>query len=128
MSLTTAKSAHNVPATVDRLIVALGRRGIMVFARMDHAAGARKAGLELADEELLIFGDPRVGTLLMQRDPTVGYELPLRLLIWDASGQTMIGYRLPTELRDDFAVADQLETLRRMETLLAQLVAEAALP
>lgn len=126
MSLTTVKSAHSVPVTVDHVIAALGRRGITVFARIDHAAGARKAGLQLADEELLIFGDPRAGTLLMQADATVGYELPLRLLIWDAGGQTMIGYRPPTELRGDFAVADQLETLRRMEDLLGQITAETS--
>ncbi len=128
MSLTTVKCAHSVPATVDRVIAALGRRGITVFARIDHAGGARKAGLELADEELVIFGDPRAGTVLMQADPTVGYELPLRLLIWDASGQTLIGYRPPTELRDDFAVANQLEILRRMESLLGQLTTEASRP
>jgi uncharacterized protein (DUF302 family) len=126
MSLTTVESAHNVPATVDRVIAALGRRGITVFARIDHAAGARKAGLELADEELVIFGDPRAGTLLMQADAAVGYELPLRFLIWDAGGQTMIGYRPPTELRNDFAVTVQLETLRRMENLLEQITAETS--
>jgi uncharacterized protein (DUF302 family) len=126
MSLTIVESAHNVPATVDRVIAALGRRGITVFARIDHAAGARKAGLELADEELVIFGDPRAGTLLMQADAAVGYELPLRFLIWDAGGQTMIGYRPPTELRNDFAVAVQLETLRRMENLLEQITAETS--
>jgi uncharacterized protein (DUF302 family) len=126
MSLTTAKSPHSVPATVDRVIAALGRRGIALFARIDHAAGARQAGLELADEELVIFGDPRAGTLLMQRDAAVGYELPLRLLIWDANGQTMIGYRRPTALRDAFAVADQLEVLRRMENLLGQIIAETS--
>jgi len=128
MSLTSVKSAHSVPATVDRVIAALGLRGITVFARIDHAAGARKAGLDLADEELVIFGDPRAGTVLMQADPTVGYELPLRLLIWDARGQTMIGYRRPTELRDDFALADQLEILRRMENLLEQIAAESSRP
>jgi uncharacterized protein (DUF302 family) len=126
MSLTTVESAHSVPATVDRVIAALGRRGITVFARIDHAAGARKAGLELADEELVIFGDPRAGTLLMQADAAVGYELPLRFLIWDAGGQTMIGYRPPTELLNDFAVAGQLETLRRMENLLEQITAETS--
>jgi uncharacterized protein (DUF302 family) len=126
MSLTIVESAHNVPATVDRVIAALGRRGITVFARIDHAAGARKAGLELADEELVIFGDPRAGTLLMQADAAVGYELPLRFLIWDAGGQTMIGYRPPTELLNDFAVAGQLETLRRMENLLEQITAETS--
>jgi uncharacterized protein (DUF302 family) len=128
MSLTTAKSVHSVPASVDRVIAALGRRGITVFARIDHAAGARKAGLELADEEVVIFGDPRAGTVLMEADPTVGYELPLRLLIWDAGGQTMIGYRRPTELGDDFVLADQMETLRRMQTLLEQITAELSRP
>ena len=118
------KSAHSVPATVDRLIAALGKRGITVFARIDHAGEARKAGLELADEELVIFGDPRVGTRLMQADPSVGYDLPLRVLIWDAAGQTMIAYRPPTELRDGFAVGAQLETLQRMENLMAQLTSE----
>jgi uncharacterized protein (DUF302 family) len=128
MSLTTVRSAHNVPATVDRIIAALGRRGINVFARIDHAAAARKAGLELADEELVIFGDPKAGTPLMQADATVGYELPLRLLVWDAGGQTQIGYRPPTELGDDFALAAQLETLRRMESLLEQITAESSRP
>jgi len=128
MSLTTVKSAHSVSSTVDRLIAALSKPGTKLFARIDHAAGARNAGLELADEELVIFGDPRVGTLLMQSDPAIGYELPLRLLIWDAAGQTMIGYRRPTELRDDFALGDQLEILRRMENLLEQITAELARP
>ena len=126
MPLTTVKSAHSVPETVDRVIAALGLSGIRVFARIDHAAGARQAGLELADEELVIFGDPRAGTPLMQADAAVGYDLPLRLLIWDASGQTMIGYRRPTELANDFALSGQLETLGRMETLLEELVAEAS--
>lgn len=128
MSLTIIESVHSVPATVDRVIAALGRRGITVFARIDHAAGARKVGLELADEELLVFGDPRAGTRLMQADAAVGYELPLRLLMWDAGGHTKIGYRRPTELRDDFELADQIETLRRMETLLEQIGAEASGP
>jgi len=91
MSLTTTESAHSVPATVDRLIAALGRRGITVFARIDHAAGARQAGLELADEELVIFRDPWAGGLFMERDGASGYELTLGLLIWDATGQTLIG-------------------------------------
>lgn len=128
MSLTTAESAHSVPATVDRLVAALSKRRISVFARIDHAAGARQAGLELADEVLVIFGDPRVGTLLMQADAAVGYELPLRVLVWDAGGRTVIGYRQPTELANDFRVAFQLETLKRMENLLAQLIAEVSGP
>jgi uncharacterized protein (DUF302 family) len=103
---------------MDRLVGALGRRRIAVFARVDHSGGASAAGLELADEELLIFGDPRVGTLLMQRDPEVGYELPLRLLVWDAGGQTRVGYRRPIEVARGYAVDDQRELLGRMDALL----------
>jgi uncharacterized protein (DUF302 family) len=126
MTLITTTSPHSVSATIDRLLGALATRGIQVFARADHAAGARTAGLELPDEEVVIFGDPRVGTVLMQSDPQIGYELPLRVLVWDAQGQTIIGYRLPTELSLDYEVSDQITVLERMTQLLAQLVAESA--
>jgi beta-galactosidase len=125
MSLVTTTSPHSVSATIDRLLGALGTRGIQVFARADHAAGAQAAGLELPDEEVVIFGDPRVGTLLMQSDPQIGYELPLRVLVWDAQGQTMVGYRLPTELSLEYDVSERITVLERMAQLLAQLVAES---
>jgi uncharacterized protein (DUF302 family) len=125
MSLRTVPSPHPVGGTVDRIVSALGARGITVFARVDHAAGAREAGLELPDEELLIFGDPRVGTLLMQADAGVGYELPLRLLVWDADGQTTIGWRPPAELGDQYRLDERSEVLQRIEGLLEQLVAES---
>jgi uncharacterized protein (DUF302 family) len=125
VSLNTAASPHPVAGTVDRMVSALETRDIAVFARIDHAAGAREAGLELADEELLIFGDPRVGTLLMQEDAEVGYELPLRVLFWDADGQTMIGWRSPTELAGGYGVTARAEVLARMDGLLEQLVAES---
>jgi uncharacterized protein (DUF302 family) len=125
MALTVLESPHEVRATMDRLVAALTRRGIAVFARIDHGSGARDVGLELADEELLIFGDPRVGTLLMQSDPEIGYELPLRVLVWEAAGQTKIGYRLPTEVAAEYAVTGQEETLRRIARLLGELVRES---
>jgi beta-galactosidase len=74
---------------------------------------------------VVIFGDPHAGTPLMQTDPQVGYELPLRLLVWDAGGQTTIGYRRPTELVADYQLAARLDVLERMTALLEQLVAEA---
>ena len=128
MSLTIAESPHSVTGTVDRVLAALEARGIELFARVDHGGGARAAGLQLADEELLIFGDTRVGTLLMQGDPSIGYELPLRVLVWDDGGHTRIGYRPPSELADDYGVADHLEVLERMDQLLAQIVAESVAP
>jgi uncharacterized protein (DUF302 family) len=125
MSLTIAESPHSVRATIDRVVSELEARDIVLFARIDHGGGARAAGLELADEELLIFGDPRVGTLLMQGDPSIGYELPLRLLVWDDAGHTRIGYRPPSELADDYGVADHLDVLERIDQLLQRIVAES---
>ncbi len=110
---------------MDRLVAAVTGREITIFARVDHGGGARAAGLELADEELLIFGDPRTGTPLMQGDPTVGYELPLRVLVWDGGGQTRIVYRPPTDLAEDYTVSEHAEILSRMTGLLEQLVAES---
>jgi len=125
MSLITSQSPHSVRGTAERAVAALARRGIELFARIDHAAGARQAGLALGDEELLIFGDPRVGTLLMQSDPAVGYELPLRLLVWDCGGQTQIGFRAPRELAGAYDLAAQERVLQGMSALLEGLVAES---
>jgi beta-galactosidase len=125
MSLTATDSPHSVTTTIDRLVSALNHRGITVFARIDHGGNARGAGLELAGEELLVFGDPSVGTLLMRADPEIGYELPLRVLVWDVGGQTRVGYRRPSEVAAGFAGVDQKELLGRMDGLLEVLVAES---
>lgn len=123
MPLQTTRSPRGVRETTDRAVAALGRRGIQVFARVDHGGGARAAGLELGDEELLVFGDPRLGTLLMQSDASVGYELPLRLLVWDGAGGTEVAYRPASELAAGFALAERSEVLARIDELLAALVA-----
>ena len=126
MTLVTTSASGGVSATVDRLEAALERRQIEVFARIDHGGGARRAGLELADEEVLVFGDPRVGTLLMQADPDVGYELPLRMLVREVDGTTTIAYRPVRELDGHYGLAARADVLERIETLLRQLADEAA--
>ncbi len=125
MPLITRASPYSVAVTMDRLVAALERRGITVFARIDHAGGGRAVGLELADEQLLIFGDPRAGTLLMQAEPEIGYELPLRLLVWDAQDKTRVGYRAPTEVAEGYPGIDQGEILSRMDGLLEALIQES---
>jgi len=122
----TTVSPHSVEETVERLRGSLERRSITVFATIDHAAGAREVGLELPDETVVVFGDPRAGTPLMQKDPTVGIDLPLRVLVWDERGTTKVGYQDPTELADHYRLDETQERLERMRALLAELAAEAA--
>jgi uncharacterized protein (DUF302 family) len=112
--------------TADRLIEAITRRGLTVFARIDHAAAARSADLDLPPEEVILFGNPRAGTPLMRRDPRVGYELPLRILLWQVGDRILVGYRNPRKLADQYEVGDEGSTLDRMAALLAEVVTEAA--
>jgi uncharacterized protein (DUF302 family) len=119
-------SASGYRETASALIEAIERRGLTVFARIDHAAGARAAGLELTDEEVVIFGDAVNGTPLMQSDRRIGLELPLRMLVWSEAGQTFLGYDDPRELLASFDVDDHERTLQQMATLLDTLAGEAA--
>jgi uncharacterized protein (DUF302 family) len=128
MAMQIVQSPHSVAVTIDRLAATLKERGTTVFARVDHAREARGVGLQLPDEELLIFGDPRAGTLLMQADAQVGYELPLRVLAWDAEGRTLVGYRPPRELAERYAESERAELLERMTAMLEELVAQITAP
>jgi uncharacterized protein (DUF302 family) len=120
-------SNHDHAHTVGRLVAALEARGITLFARIDHAGAARDAGLELPEELMIVFGNPRAGTPLMQRDPRVGIELPLRILVWERDGAVHIGYLDPRELAAAYDLRDDAATLEQMAGLCEQLAAEAAL-
>lgn len=120
------RSAKSYPETVKVLVAAIETRGLTVFARIDHAAGAREVGMELADEEVVLFGNPRSGTPLMQDDPKVGIELPLRILIWSSGEDVLLGYQDPRELADTYELKEHELTLEQMAGLLSALVSEAA--
>jgi uncharacterized protein (DUF302 family) len=91
--LTTIASAFSVPETIDRLIAAITPLGMNVFARIDHAAGAAKVGMPLRPTQLLLFGNPKGGTPLMQDRQTAGIDLPLKALAWeDAEGKVWLTY------------------------------------
>lgn len=124
MIITTSRSSYE--DTLRFLINAIEDRGLAVFARIDHAAGARSVELELADEEVIVFGSPRSGTPLMQSDPRVGIELPLRMLVWRQGEDVLLGYRDPRELTREYDLATHGALLEQMATLLAELSAEAA--
>ena len=95
--LVTIASRHTVRETLDRLEKALKAKDITVFARIDHAAGAASVAMPLRPTELLIFGNPKGGTPLMQSNQTVGIDLPLKCLVWqDAADATWISYNETT--------------------------------
>jgi uncharacterized protein (DUF302 family) len=94
--LTTLPSSHGPKETMNRFEAEVKAKGMTVFARIDHAAGAAAVGLPLRPTELLIFGNAKGGTPLMQSNQTIGIDLPLKALVWqDGSGKTWLSYNDP---------------------------------
>ena len=121
-------SRHEPKETMDRLAAAVTARGAAVVARVDHAAAAATVGLALAPTEVLVFGNPKAGTPLMQAAQTIGIDLPLKALVWrDAAGMTRLGYNDPHWLaRRHGAEAGHEATLQAMAEFLAAVAEEAA--
>ena len=120
------KSAHSVAVTADRLENVLKSSGMTVLKRIDHAAGAASVGRQFRPTELLIFGNPRVGTPLMQCSPSIAIDLPQKALIWqDRRGQVWLGYNDPKflALRHDISGCDEL--LEQVANALAGFAAAA---
>lgn len=97
--LIVLKSPHAAAETASRFAAALPERGLKLFVRVDHAAGAASIGKVLRPTEVLIFGNPQGGTPLMECQQSLGIDLPLKALVWqDASGQVWLGYNDPAWL------------------------------
>jgi uncharacterized protein (DUF302 family) len=97
--LTTLASHLGPKETMERLDAEIRARGMTVFARINHAALAAEAGLPLRPTEVILFGNPRGGTPLMQARQTMGIDLPLKALVWqDGDGKTWLSYNDPTWL------------------------------
>ena len=127
--LVTLPSAHGVPETVARLKALLAQKGIEVFAHIDHAAGAREVGLPLRPTQVLIFGNPKAGTPLMQSRQTVGLELPLRALAWeDEEGKAWLTYRRVADLAGQYRVTGRDEAVQALDDGLGALARAAAAP
>ena len=122
--LIVSEAAQDVASTVELLTRALQARGVTLFATIDHAAGARAAGLRLEDEVLLVFGSPAVGTALMVADARVGIDLPLRMLVWSRDGRTRVAHQDPGDLAGRYDLGDEVATLGKLRGLLEQLTGE----
>ena len=121
--LVTLSSAHNTTETVNRLKALLAEKAIELFAHIDHAAAATKVGLSLRPTQVLIFGNPKAGTPLMQNQQTVGLDLPLRVLVWeDEAGKVWLTYRRVTALARQHHVNDRDEVVKTLDDGLSALV------
>ncbi len=125
--LVTLESRFGPKETMDRLIAGVEAHGMAVVARFDHAKAAEGAGLELRPTEVVVFGNPRVGTALMRAVQTIGVDLPLKALVWeDAEGTTWLSYNEPHWLAVRHqAVEGQEAVLGAMATALAAVAAAA---
>lgn len=122
----TVDSSYEFSETVRRLLDAIAQRGLTVFAQFDHAGAARDVGMELARELVVVFGNPSAGTPLMQMDARVGIEFPLRILVWDHDGRTVVGYNDPRDLAGSYNLGSGTATLETMFSLLRALANEVA--
>ncbi|MEM7567992.1 MAG: DUF302 domain-containing protein, partial [Pseudomonadota bacterium] len=121
----TAPSAYGVAETLDRLEAILGERGITVAARIDHGANAAGVDLDLPPTQLLVFGNPKLGTPLMQQNILVGLDLPMKVLAYEtADGETMIAYTAPGALAERHGL-DASEIIATMEGALGNLTGAA---
>lgn len=122
--LVRVRSARDFTQTVRALDSALAARNLTVFARVDHAANATRVSLELRPTTLFIFGNPQVGTRLMQCTQTSGIDLPLRVLVWeDASQVVWVGYVDMAQLSARHRLQECQDTVNRINAALAELAA-----
>jgi uncharacterized protein (DUF302 family) len=127
--LITKASANSFSETLARFEAAMLGTNMTVFSRVDHAGGAAAAGLPLRPTMLILFGNPRGGTPLMQSVQPIGLELPLKMLIWeDAAGATQLSYDDPVWLARRFGLDPALPSVKSLSSALADLASVAAQP
>ena len=125
--LTTIKSSQGPKETMERLEAAVKAKGLTVFARIDHAAGAAEVGLSLRPTDLLIFGNAKGGTPLMQTDQTVGIDLPLKALVWqDASSDTWLSYDDPSWIAKRHELGPEVDAPVKAMTAVLEGIARTA--
>ena len=127
--LINVKSAHDTKTTADRLENTLKQKGMTVFARIDHAAGAQKVGQKLRPTELIVFGNPKVGTPLMQCRQSTAIDLPQKALIWeDEKGQVWLSYNDPNYLVERHGITGCADVIKKIETALSNFAKAATMP
>jgi uncharacterized protein (DUF302 family) len=121
--LITKPSAYPATETLERLEAALKERGFIIFTRLDHAAAAESVGLKMPKSTVLVFGNPRLGTPVFIKHPTLAIDLPLKALVWeDASGKVSLSYNsaqyLLVTIYGRHGTPTNPEAMTRIESLL----------
>jgi len=118
----TRSTPYGVGPALDRLEALLKSRGVTIFARIDHGAGAAQVGLAMRPSQVLVFGNPRGGTPIMVATPLAALELPFRALAWeDADGRAWLSYPDPRHLAARFGLTDvQVQPLVALAALIEQ--------
>jgi uncharacterized protein (DUF302 family) len=125
--LIVVQSRHGPAETMDGLVAEIRAKGLTVFARIDHASGAKEVGLSLRPTELVIFGNAKGGTPLMQSNQEIGIDLPLKALVWqDASGNIWLSYNDPGWLAKRHGLGHEVEPPVKAMTALLSAVTRAA--
>ena len=113
--LVTKTSDYGVQETIDRLEKVFKKKGVTVFAKINHGAGAKKIGAKLSPTQIIIFGTPKIGTPLMQSNQKIGIDLPLKVLAWkDKNGKVMIAYNDPKYLAKRHHIKDRDNVFGKM--------------
>lgn len=120
--LVEKSSPHSVQETMDKLEAAVKKAGAGVAARVNHAAAAESVGIEMAPNEVLIFGNPNIGSPIFLENPAAGLDLPIRVVVYeDASGQTIVAYREPAALAESFNLSPEMKSFQMMAGALTKL-------
>ena len=124
--LVARESKFSVKETIDRLAAEIEKRGMKVAVRVDHSAAAKAAGMEMPPTEVVMFGNPKLGTPLMLSAPSIAIDLPMRMVAWqDKAGKVWIGYTAPDALKERHRIADRDEIFKTMAGALEGLAKAA---
>ena len=124
--LVLKQSSYSVAETLDRLTKILKSKGITIFARVDHTAGAKKVGMDLRPTQVLIFGNPKMGTPLMLADQKIGLALPLKALAFkDKDNKVWLSYRKADDLKMAYGISARDKVFAKMKGALGKLTDKA---
>jgi len=127
--LITVKSSNDVDTTVTKLVGILESKGMNVFGQVNHAEGAMKAGLKLRPTQLVIFGNPKVGTPLMQCSQSIAIDLPQKMLAWEAEdGTVYLSYNDPSYLKDRHSTEECDAVFEKVSGALSNFAKAATAP